>query len=829
MGCMSENSKKETPGRSAKRYKESALVIYDCTSRTFTYPPKIKEWIGMEPDGRPLWKLLGEERICDDRTAEEFREMLERIACADSPQVYFTEYCLWDRQGNCQWYRVGFVCAAPGESVNITFTDIESEVFDEDHLKRMLETDPLTGLMNRDTFCREVERLEIPDEAIANGEYAMVFFDIVHFKAINDIFGTAEGDRLLKYIADVVIESEQEGDLVCRFGSDRFTIFTHTVGDALEERIENILEHIEAYDLPIVIMCSMGVYVTEQKRLSAELMIDRAILAQAVIKGSYTQRYSYYKEELRNAMLTEQEITGMMENAMTNKHFIIYYQPQYNHSTGMLVGAEALVRWKHPERGLISPGIFIPIFEKNGFITRLDMYVFEEVCAFLQRCMRGKLPMIPVSTNFSRHDIFQPDFVKRLEEIRTRYEIPVQYLRVEITESSIRGNSRMTNEVIAELHAHGYVVEMDDFGSGYSSLNVLKDIEMDIVKLDMLFLSEETTGNRGGTILSSIVRMLKWLEMPMIAEGVETVEQADFLRSIGCEVIQGYLYAKPLPEEEYGALVEHSSVGTIFPQKTLMDNFNAGDFWDPNSLETLIFNQYVGGAALFSYTHGELEILRVNKKYLQEIGMNQSEKDVIESDPFAVFDEENRRIYTDMLERAIETMEEQECETWRRFSAPGCGAEYICIRTSARLIGRNGDNYLFYAMIRNIKAEKESRAASLDKERRFQAASEQVNIYYWEYTVATKEMHPCFRCMRDLGLPVLMKNYPDSAIAMGVFPPEVAEQYRDWHRQIDSGVAKLEGILPLTMARVPFKVRYTTEFDESGRPIKAYGSAVPVA
>lgn len=828
MGSMS-GKKMEYPGRCAKRYKESALVTYDCRNGTFMYSSKVRELLGVEPDGRPLWQLLEEERLCDGRTAREFRVMLESIAGAEEPQVYFTEYCFWNRQGRCQWYRVGFVCAKPGKCVNLTFTDIESEVFDEDHLRRMLETDPLTGLMNRDKFCKAVEQLEIPEEAIEDGEYAMIFFDIVQFKAINDIFGTAEGDRLLKYIAAIVVETQQEGDLACRFGSDRFTIFTHTVGSGLERRIERILAHIEAYDLPIVIVCSMGVYVTGGKRLSAGLMVDRAILAQSVIKGSYTQRFSYYREELRNAMLTEQEITGMMENAMVKRQFIIYYQPQYNHSSGLLTGAEALVRWRHPERGLISPGIFIPIFEKNGFITRLDMYVFEEVCSFLQRCMRQKLPMVPVSTNFSRHDIFQQDFVRRLERIRKRYGVPAEYLRIEITESSIRGNSRMTNEVIAELHRYGYIVEMDDFGSGYSSLNVLKDIEMDIVKLDMLFLSEEMGGNRGGTILSSIVRMLKWLEMPVIAEGVETVEQADFLCSIGCEMIQGYLYSRPLPEEEYGRLVGSSQVGTFVPQKALMDNFNAENFWNPNSLETLIFNQYVGGAALFSYTHGELEVLRVNKKYLQEIGMNQSERDIIECDPFESFDGESRRIYLDMLARAIETMEEQECETWRFFAAKGCGEARVCIRSNVRLIGKNGDNYLFYAMIRNIGAEKANDAAYRDRERRFLAASEQVNIYYWEYTVATKEMHPCFRCMRDLGLPARMKNCPESVIEMGLLPPEAAELCRDWHRQIDNGVSQLEGIWPLTAERLPFKVRYTTEFDESGRPVKAYGSAVPVA
>ena len=377
-------------------------------------------------------------------------------------------------------------------------------------------------------------------------------------------------------------------------------------------------------------------------------------------------------------------------------------------------------------------------------------------------------------------------------------------------------------------HECGYLVEMDDFGSGYSSLNVLKDIDFDIIKLDMMFLSQESDSNRGGTIVSAVIRMAKWLDMPVIAEGVETIKQADFLRSIGCDSMQGYLYSRPLPEEEYEKLLCDSTVGDMVSQMRLIDTLNACDFWDPNSQETLIFRNYVGGAAIFDYQDGKIEILRVNQKYLQEIGMNQSERDLIRSDPFLTLDEANKKIYFDMLERAIQSMDEEECETWRNLSSPCCGEERICIRANVRVIGNSEDNYLFYAMVRNITAEKKHYAEILDSERRFKMASEQANIYYWEYTVATKEMRPCFRCMRDLGLPAVLTNYPDSAIEMGVIPPEAADMYRDWHRQIAAGVKELEAVIPLTIGRVPFHVRYTTEFDENGWPVKAYGSATLV-
>jgi EAL domain-containing protein (putative c-di-GMP-specific phosphodiesterase class I) len=231
--------------------------------------------------------------------------------------------------------------------------------------------------------------------------------------------------------------------------------------------------------------------------------------------------------------------------------------------------------------------------------------------------MDKNLPMIPISVNFSKLDIFEPDFVESIEAMRKEYGIPVRFLRLEITETAIAGDTERTNEVIQKLHDHGYIVEMDDFGSGYSSLNVLKDIKLDIIKMDMKFLEKEVDGNRGGTILSSVIRMAKWLNLPVIAEGVETVEQADFLRSIGCDCIQGYLYSRPLTEENYEALLSKNCVGAEIPRMDLIETLNAHDFWDPASLETLIFSNYVGGAAIFEFYHGKVEILRVNQKYLQ--------------------------------------------------------------------------------------------------------------------------------------------------------------------------------------------------------------------
>lgn len=694
---------------------------------------------------------------------------------------------------------------------------------------RWLQQDELSGLLERKAFCEKADQILAADrEGAAAGSYAVAYFDVLRFKAVNDLFGKDEGDRLLRFISQGIKNELRVGEVACRLSADRFACFVCRPGPALERFVNGLLHQIERYSLPIEIICNMGLYVSCEEQLPTDIMIDRAALAQASIKGSYTKKYCYYTETLRSDMISEQEIVGSMAMALANRQFKVYYQPQYNHRTKMLVGAEALSRWEHPVWGQVLPGVFIPIFEKNGFITELDLYVFNQVCVFIRHCLDENLVVPPISTNISRQDIFLPDFVERLEEIRNRNQVPVKYLRVEITESAVEGSNQFVNQFVRKLHQYGYEVEMDDFGSGYSSLSVLKDIELDTLKLDMQLLEDASENNRGGTILSSVVRMAKWLKMSVIAEGVETLEQADFLRSIGCEFIQGYLYACPMPGTDFRRLLQGSMVGDISPQMKLFENLNGVDFWDPKSQETLIFSNFVGGAAIFEYHGDKAEILRVNRKYLQEIGMNLSEKDLVTLDPLSFFDAHNRKIYQDMLDRAIASMNEEECETWRTLSSPCCGEEKICIRSNVRVIGECGGCHLFYAMIRNVTTEKNRFQAYQDNERRFKAASEQVNIYYWEYTVATHEMRPCFRCMRDLGLPALLTNYPDSAIEMGIFPPEVADQYRDWHRQIENGVKELEAIMPLTVGRVPFHVRYTTEFDENGRPVKAYGSATLV-
>ena len=386
----------------------------------------------------------------------------------------------------------------------------------------------------------------------------------------------------------------------------------------------------------------------------------------------------------------------------------------------------------------------------------------------------------------------------------------------------------LVSGVLKQLHEYGYIVEMDDFGSGYSSLNVLKDLAVDVIKLDMRFLSGNI-GGRGGTIISAIVQMAKWLGTPVIAEGVETLEQADYMKSIGCKYVQGYLYSKPVPEDVFLQKIQQLEHEPMVSSLALIKTMEAGKFWDPDSMETLIFNNFVGGAVIFTYQNRKAEILRVNKKYVREIGMNMIEQEILNSDPMRGMDEQNRNIYFDTLDRAIASNDEETCETWRIVCSKVCGEDRICVRSFIRMIGKTDNQYLFYAMVQNITAEKNRFHDLYESERRFRFASEQANVYAWEVDIATKDMRPCFRCMRDLNVPPVVHNYPEPVIETGLFPPDYADMYRHWMEQLASGeVDHLDAVIPLTVGRVPFHVRYSLERDENGQPLKAYGSATLV-
>lgn len=416
--------------------------------------------------------------------------------------------------------------------------------------------DQLTGLYNRERFLRFSDMLmkEMPEEP-----FVIVCTDIYKLNIINEVLGFSVGDELLKLLAKSLTDYSGEKRVYGRLAADTFSMCIPEKYFDAERFADETNAAIKGLNIHYPIINHIGIYRVEDRGLSVSAMCDRAMLAVNSIKTDYMRDIVYYDESMSRKLLADQEILADLEKAFEEKQFTIYLQPQYNHNTGRIIGSEALVRWIHPKKGLIPPGGFVPMLEDNGLIAKLDMYVWELACKQLQKWKQEGKEGRSISVNISNKDFYYIDIYEVITGLVKKYDINVADLKLEITESAFSVDMVRQLEVIEKLQNLGFIIEMDDFGSGYSSLNSLKDIPVNMLKLDMAFMARSDRYKRSEDILQMIVAMANRLKMPVIAEGVETKEQADFLSAIGCEIIQGYYYAKPMPVAEFDLLYEKSN------------------------------------------------------------------------------------------------------------------------------------------------------------------------------------------------------------------------------------------------------------------------------
>ncbi|MCJ7856991.1 EAL domain-containing protein [Lachnospiraceae bacterium NSJ-143] len=415
--------------------------------------------------------------------------------------------------------------------------------------------DHLTGLYSKEFFYQRVKEklIQNPDK-----EYDIISSDIENFKLINDIFGVPAGNRLLCCVADIYINLVGEEGVCGRFNADQFACLLERKGSYTDDFFVKAEEQLRLISNTKNVVVKWGVYIISDRTLPVEKMCDRAILTARSIKGQYGKHFAIYNEELRDKLLREQAITDSMETALAEGQFVIYLQPKYSIKDDMLAGAEALVRWNHPEWGFLSPAEFIPLFEKNGFITKLDQFVWDRACAVLKRWQDLGYPVIPVSVNVSRADVYQADIADILRSAIKKYGLLPSRLHLEITESAYTENPEQIIDTVRHLREIGFVIEMDDFGTGYSSLNMLNQMPLDILKLDMKFIQSEMTKTEERGILRFIMNLARWMNLTVVAEGVETSEQLERLRNIGCDYVQGYYFAKPMPCEDFEQLIVKS-------------------------------------------------------------------------------------------------------------------------------------------------------------------------------------------------------------------------------------------------------------------------------
>ncbi len=416
----------------------------------------------------------------------------------------------------------------------------------------VVEHDTLTGLLNREGFYHNVAMILRNNPEAA---YNIIVIDIEHFKLVNDTYGVAEGDNLLKFMARQISKLSSRYKGICaRANADRF--FLLVPGDVDMTHIVEVYQNsLFSYPIAMKIYVKFGIYEIEDMSMPVAGMCDRATLALSSIKGRYDKVSSYYDDILRKRLLVEQQIINDMEAAIKEKQFRIFFQPKYDLNTEQIVGAEALVRWNHPVQGFLLPNNFIPVYEKNGFITDVDTYVWERTCEVIAQWKDMGLKRVPVSVNVSRKDIYNTDLPKTLGHILDKYKLEPQDLHLEITETAYTEDSLQLIEGVLKLKERGFVIEMDDFGSGYSSLNMITELPIDILKLDMRFIQAKQKPQSTIDMIKFVIDLAKKLDFEVIAEGVETKEQAQMLRNLGCDYAQGYYYSKPVPCEDVAQML----------------------------------------------------------------------------------------------------------------------------------------------------------------------------------------------------------------------------------------------------------------------------------
>lgn len=423
----------------------------------------------------------------------------------------------------------------------------------------VLKYDLLTGIYSEQNFFMQTREML---EDGKDQKYAFIHFDIDRFKMINSFYGVKEGDRLICNVAraiEYIMEKEAEGTYG-RIGGDIFGIcVAYETKDDIIRLLRKLESRIKESATHYYLETSAGIYLIEDNDMEVSVIYDNAAIAAKQCKGHYMVFEAFYEKEMSESLMREQKIINEMDNALREEQFVVYFQPKYELEKFTPYGAEALVRWQKPDGTLVSPGEFIPIFEKNGFITKLDYYVWEKVCQFIRRELDTGRELAPISVNVSRVNLYTPDFLENMVDLVEKYKIPPKYMNLEITESVFSDGEVVIREAVDYLHKVGFTIMMDDFGSGYSSLNVLKDVNPDVLKIDMKFLSKGGDDIRAEKILEAVIKMAQSLKMPVIAEGVEEEHQVEFLSGLGCNYIQGYYFAKPMPLEQYrGLIAEHT-------------------------------------------------------------------------------------------------------------------------------------------------------------------------------------------------------------------------------------------------------------------------------
>ena len=683
--------------------------------------------------------------------------------------------------------------------------------------------DAATGLLSKEAFFDEAAAYLRHSGA---RDVSIVCFDVDHFKLFNDLHGLDCGDELLRYLGRALALrfSPDGAQPLARLAADTFALCATGIRP---ECVERILVDISS-ECPngIDAIVRAGVYRIEDPASPVSIMCDRAVIALRTVKGSYFDRVALYDPGMREALVLEREVVAGIESALREDRIELFLQPKCNIRTGKIVGAEALARWRHPERGIVAPGEFIPLIERNGLVRSLDLRVWEKTAAWIRGLIDEGVQPVPVSVNVSRADIYLVDVAAELHALVERYGIDPSLIEVEITESAY---SERPDRIVAAFDAlaeRGFTVLMDDFGSGYSSLNMLKDINVDVLKIDMRFLDRDD--RRSKDIMESVIRMARWLDLPVIAEGVETREQVNFLLDVGCSYAQGYYYARPMEAAAFEALltdgskVQHEQCALQDARRPILD---FRDLLHENTISDRMLSSIIGSVALYSYADGDLRLIRGNEAYRRLIatlgeGVNGAEEG---GSLFPFVHDEDRDALVAAAEETVRSCPDDGVEVVvRRMGTNGCHWHKM------RLFHLNTTNgsATVYGSVTDVTERMEYMEALRKSEQRFEMTLEASGTVVFELDIPTRTARYSEFLQQAFGLAETVANAPEGFIEQGTVAEESIEDFRAIYRDLYAGAPRTSAVVRAIMgdgSRAWNRVTLLAMPNETGAPVKAVG------
>ncbi|MDO4555409.1 MAG: EAL domain-containing protein, partial [Lachnospiraceae bacterium] len=631
--------------------------------------------------------------------------------------------------------------------------------------------------------------------------YCLIAIDIDHFKLFNEWYGVEAGDRFLINVAQQLDHFHKVCSCICGYmGADDFCIILPYQPELIESLQSRILGYIRQYGKNSGFLPAFGIYPIDNLTISVSTMYDRASIALSSVKGNYASRSCYYNPSMMQTLEDNHLLLTEIQSGLENKEFLFYAQPKCNMSSGKIVGLESLIRWNHPTRGIVPPGEFIPLLEKNGFIVDLDIYLWDLVCQHLKRWIELGNHPIPISVNVSRVDIYTLDVADHFSKLVQKYSLPSALLEIEITESAYADDEDIINNTINQLRNAGFTVLMDDFGSGYSSLNMLKDVNVDILKIDMRFLKmDHDSTEKGLGILESIINMTQIMGLRTIAEGVENEEQMKYLLNMGCLYGQGYHFYRPLPVEHFEALLSDpfniDYRGICAKQ---MKQIHLKGLLQEDLFSEALLNSIIGPVAVYELSGDNLNLLQVNEHYYHLLGLDPIDLDECDTNILNYVYPDDRPLLLSALKKAYKRPYTGADSYVRRFRKDHT---IMWIHFRAFFLRKQGESFLYHCSLSDVTpartTEKELIGRIFRLENELNVLKEKTNsiflrthISHWTWDISTGifTLYPTGQIgtladnpyCKEEGDTFILTNFPESIYCSSFLYEEYKDLFREY-------------------------------------------------